>query len=134
MTSSNAWIRIENDTWFKRMYEKVLSLVQVVGSTETFPRICSRQRHRNNLPAESAFEYWKRTVVIPFLDIVCEEIRCCFSPEKRAHYDLCTLMPEVLLTKTTFEIMRLSQTLSKKWSHLMLFASALGSELLRWQN
>ena len=89
MTSSYAWIRIENDIWFKRMFVKVLPLAQVVGSTETFPRIYSRQRHRNNLLAESAFEYWKCTVVIPFLDIVCEEICSRFGPEKRAHYDLC---------------------------------------------
>ena len=77
-----AEIRKEIDTWYHRMYNKVLALANVVSSAETFPRVCSRQRHRDNLPAENALEYWKRTVAIPFLDIVCEEIKDRFSKEK----------------------------------------------------
>ena len=100
VTSSYAGIRKEIDTWFKHMYDRVLALAQVVGSAETFPRICSRQQHRNNLPAESAL-YWKCTVVISFFYIACKEIRCCYSPQKRAHhYDLCIVMAETLMTKT----------------------------------
>ena len=34
----------------------------------TLPRICSRQRHRSNVPADSPQEYYRRTVSVPFLD------------------------------------------------------------------
>ena len=30
-----------------------------------------RQRHRENQPTESDAKYWKRTVTIPFLDVIC---------------------------------------------------------------
>ena len=96
-----AEIRKEIDTWYHRMYNKVLALANVVGSAETFPRVCSRLRHRDNLPAENALEYWKRTVAIPFVDIVCEEIKDRFSKEKRAHYELCALIPAIILKKLT---------------------------------
>ena len=95
------------------MYNKVLALANVVGSVETFPRACSRQRHRDNLPAENALEYWKRTVAIPFLDIVCEEIKDRLSKEKRAHYELCALIPEFILKKLT-----------NKWDHIMPISPA----------
>ena len=129
-----AEIRKEIDTWYHRMYNKVLALVNVVGSAETFPKVCSRQRHCDNLPAENTLGYWKCTVVIPFLDIVCEEIKDRFSKEKRAHYKLCTLMPEIILKKTKKEVVELSQTLTNRWDHLMQISPPLEVGLLRWKN
>ena len=32
---------------------------------------CSRQRNRENYQEESAAQYWKRAVAIPFLDVIC---------------------------------------------------------------
>ena len=75
------------------------------------------------MPAENALEYWKRTVAIPFLDIVCEEIKDRFSKEKRTHYELCAFIPEIILKKLT-----------NKWDHLMPISPALEGELLRWKN
>ena len=56
-------IRSGIDTWFERVYTKVLRLSELVGSAEGRPRV----NRRGTTPAETAKEYWKRTVAIPFL-------------------------------------------------------------------
>ena len=71
VTSCYRDIRNEIDSWFQRMYEKAVTLAKMVGSTEQRPRVCSRQRDRENCPAQSVEQYWNRTVAIPFVDVIC---------------------------------------------------------------
>ena len=78
--------------WFQRMYQKALSLSELVGGSEERPRVCSRQRNRENYQAE----YWRRTVAIPFLDVIFSELKSRFSKEKRARYVLCALISQVI--------------------------------------
>ena len=44
-------IRNAIDAWFQRMYQKALSLSELVGGSEERPRLCSRQRNRKKLPS-----------------------------------------------------------------------------------
>ena len=46
------------DMWFQHMYQTALSLSELVGGSEGCPRVCSRQRNRENYPAESAARQW----------------------------------------------------------------------------
>jgi hypothetical protein len=126
-------IRDEIDAWFTRMYAKVLELAEKVGSIEQRPRNCSRQRNRDNCPADSVPQYWKRTVAIPLLDVICAELKSRFSEDKRAHYELCALIPEVIVTKTTEAAVELGRVFHGKWSHLIPLPAAFDSELLRWR-
>lgn len=84
-------IRNAIDAWFQRMYQKALSLSELVGGSEERPRICSRQRNREDYPAESAAQYWKRMVAIPFLDVSAQNSKVA-SARKRGH-----IMNSVLL-------------------------------------
>ena len=103
-------------------------------SKEERPRVCSRQLNRDNTPAESVSEYWKRTVAIPFLDTVCSELKSRFSQETVAHYELCALIPSVITTKSSDEIADLDDVLRRKWNHLLPLPSSFESELFRWKN
>ena len=71
-----------------------------------------RQRHRENQPTESDAEYWKRTVTIPFLDVICSELKRRPSKEKRAQYELCALIPQVIVSKSEEATVELAQVLS----------------------
>ena len=72
-------IRSGTDTWFERLYTKVLRLSELVGSAEEQPRVY----RRGTTPAETAKEYWERTVAKPFLDIVSSVgIEAPFQPRK----------------------------------------------------
>lgn len=127
-------IRTGIDEWFQDMYMEVLALAEKVGSTEQRPRVCGRQTQRNNCPSESVAEYFKRTVAIPFLDVICSEMKSRFSQDKRAHYELCALVPEVIVKKSIAEVKELGQSLLVKWNHVMPLPSAFQSELQRWIN
>ena len=129
VTKHYSGIRADIDAWFARMYTKVLSLAELVQSTEERPRACNRQQNRDNTPAETVPSYWKRSVAIPLLDTVCAELQSRFSEEKRAHFELCALIPAVLTVKTSEEISELAKVLQAKWEHLLPVSSALESEL-----
>ena len=123
-------IRSGIDKWFERLYTKVLRLSELVGSAEERPRV----NRRGATPAETAKEYWKRAVAIPFLDIVSSELKSRFSHEKRAHYELCALVPEVISKKDENAVTSLLNVLKEKWEHILPLPAAFESELFRWSN
>jgi hypothetical protein len=44
------------------------------------PRITARQVHRANIPADSPEEYYRRNLMIPFLDHITAELEGRFGP------------------------------------------------------
>ena len=74
-------IRNAIDLRFQGMYQKAVSLSELEGEAEERPRVCSRQRNRENYQEESAAQYWTRTVAIPFLDVICSELKRRLSKE-----------------------------------------------------
>ena len=126
-------IRDDIDSWFNRVYAKVLRLAESIGSHEQCPRMCRRQRNRKNHPSDSVAQYWKVTTVIPFLDIVYSELKSRVSEDKHSHYELCALVLEVIMTKSSESLLESCQVLLRKWEHIMPLSSAFDSELFRWQ-
>jgi len=53
-----------------------------------------------------------------------------FSVDKRAHYELCVLIPAVITTK---DEQQLSTILKSKWNHLLPSEDNLDNELARWK-
>lgn len=47
----------------------------------SMPRIVGKQRHRSNHPAESSSEFWKRSLIIPYLDSVITSLETRFAEE-----------------------------------------------------
>ena len=95
---------------------------------------CDQKNRRGTTPSETAKEYWKRAVAIPFLDIVSSELKSRFSHEKRAHYELCALVPEVISKKDENAVTSLLKVLEEKWEHFLPLPAAFESELFRWSN
>ena len=112
-------IRDDIDSWFNRMYAKVLRLAENIGSQEQPSRICRMQRNRESRPSDSVAQYWKVTTVIPFSDIVYSQLKSRFSEDKRSHYELCALVPEVIITKSSESLLESCQILLRKWEHIM---------------
>ena len=86
-----------------KMYTKALKLASDIGCEENIPRIIRGRQTRPNPDEASPCDYWMVIITIPFLDSVISEIESRFSSEKRAHYELCTLVPEVTKTVSTLE-------------------------------
>ena len=49
-------------------------MAQEVGVEETMPRLCNRQTRRDNHDCVDPKDYFKKTVLIPFLDHVLMEM------------------------------------------------------------
>ena len=53
---------------------KASSIAEVSDIAPSIPRTTERQHHRNNVDADSASAYWKRSLYLPFLDHLNNEI------------------------------------------------------------
>ena len=74
-----------------------MHLSESVGAPgPTLPRICSRQRHRSNVPADSPQEYYRRTVSVPFLDHLCSQMEERFSSTQQRAYMGLSLVPDTI--------------------------------------
>ena len=117
-------IRSGIDTWFNLsvcIRTKVLRLSELVR-----PRL----NRRGTTPAETAKEYWKCAVAIPFLE--SSELKSRFSHEKRrAHYELCALVPEVISEKA---VTSLINVLKEKWENILPLPVAFETELFLWRS
>jgi hypothetical protein len=50
-----------------------------VGAVPSLPRICGKQIHRSNIPADSPSEYFRSTISIPLLDHLLSEMSSQFG-------------------------------------------------------
>ena len=78
-------------------------LFQQIGSEEGMPRIIRGRQTRANPSVTSPCDYWRVTVTIPLLDSILSELGTRISDDKRAHFELCALIPEVIREKDVQE-------------------------------
>ena len=73
--------------------------------------------------------YWLVTVTIPFLDSIISEVVNRFADDKRAHFELCALTPEI----KGKDVQETAGTLKSQWKHLLPLEDNLDSELSQWK-
>lgn len=71
--------RSDIDRQFHAIFENASRCAGKHNVHITIPRICGRQTARDNHPAASAEEYFRRSLAIPFLDHLTSEIEARFS-------------------------------------------------------
>ena len=123
-------IRQKVNSEHDRIYHKALDLSTQIGSQETMPHIIGSHQTRPNPRVSMPSDYWRITVTIPLLDSIICEMETRFSAEKRAHYELCALMPIGIIDKDEQELCTI---LKSKWKHLLPAEDDLDSELARWK-
>ena len=64
-TLRNVREEIENN--HHSYFDKASDLAARIGNEISAPRRCGRQRHRGNVPATTAIEYYCREVTVPFI-------------------------------------------------------------------
>lgn len=87
--------------------------------------------HQGQIPLYSHQPNIGVTVSVPFVDAILSEMETRFSVEKRAHFELCTLMPQVIIKKDNLE--ETAKILTSKWKHLLPVEDNFDSELSRWK-
>ena len=72
-------VDMNHSNWFAEIEQ----MCQSVGTQLSLPRICGRQTHRTNVPAQTPSEFYRRTVTIPMLDHILSEIESRFSAHQK---------------------------------------------------
>ena len=67
-------VRNNAKTVFKAWYANTVDLGSDLGTEPSVPRMASRQRHRENTPHDSAEEYYRPALFVPFLDHITQEM------------------------------------------------------------
>ena len=73
-------IRQNIDMHHNKWYEKAVGLADQVNVPPCKPRTCSHMRNRDNPPAETESEYFKRVITIPLVDHLNTELQNRFNP------------------------------------------------------
>ena len=125
-------VRINVDSEHDRIYSQAKKLASDVDSEEKMPRVHGGRQTRSNPAVECPAQFWKVTITIPFLDTIISEMAERFDVNKRAHYELCSLIPEVIKSKENLQ--ETSDILLIKWEHLLPSGDNFQSELSRWKD
>ncbi|KAI4461445.1 52 kda repressor of the inhibitor of the protein kinase-like protein-related [Holotrichia oblita] len=79
------------------LFKKSLDIAEKVGVELSVPRVTQKQVYRSNPPSESAVEYWKRSIIIPYLDSLTSSLDARFSNENTPAFSLTYLHPSSML-------------------------------------
>jgi len=85
---------------FTEIWKNAEMLVKTVDVELRLPRLVGKQRHRENVPASTPEEYFRRTIYIPFLDSMILQLESRFSGHNKAMYSLSSLIPAFITCRT----------------------------------
>ena len=91
-------LRSDVDKVHEVYYDMAVELAEGGGVKPFKKRTGDRQMHRNNVPANSTPEYFKRAVTIPFLDQLVGQIQSRFSEGNLDAFDVMYAFPSYVTT------------------------------------
>jgi hypothetical protein len=71
--SSLRKIRQDGNVW-QELYQDIAKLAEKQNVLPSKPRTAGRQQNRDNVPADTPEEYWRRSVYYPLLDHIANEL------------------------------------------------------------
>ena len=74
-------LREDVDKFDSKCFAEVQRMCDNVGVEPSLPRLCGRQCHRSNVPAQSPSEYYRRTITIPVLDHLLSQLETRFRKQ-----------------------------------------------------
>ena len=78
---------------FRNLFEKAEEIAKLTDVEIVVPRQAGRQHHRANIPAADPEEYYRRTVFLPFIDFLIEQLSSRFQDSPKV-LDLQELLPQ----------------------------------------
>src|SRR5678816_974082 len=92
----------------KKITDEVLKeanqIAEQLGLDMNIPRIVGRQQHRSSHPATNSTKFWRRSLIIPYLDSINSSLELRFSTENTPAYALTYLHPLHILLITIDEL------------------------------
>ena len=95
-------LRQNIDAYSQRIYNHSCRLAEKSNIPVSTPRVSQRQQHRSNPEHSSADDYFKKVVVIPFLDHLIADINSRFTAHSKQAASLQGLLPQNIKSNSTF--------------------------------
>ena len=129
---SLASARAKIESIHDEVYERALALAAFTNAEAKMPRVCNRQVYRDNHGISDVNDYYRVTVLIPFLDHVVNEITQRFGNEPTTVVKGFSIVPEVMLNdsenwKNDF------QEFVQMYEKDMVSMNTLSAELHMWE-
>ncbi len=98
----NDWRTDNDDVVYRDIFCRATALYAAIEDNPEIsipmPCLAGRQRNRNNMPAESPHEYYKRAVWYPLLDCMLSELTSRFSAHSKLAMKMAVLLPAKCVT------------------------------------
>ena len=125
-------VRDKIDAHHGEWFSTVEQMCANVGIQPSLPRVCGRQQHRSNVPAQTPSEYYRRSISIPVLDHLLSELESRFNTHQLTALQGLYIIPSVLVGKTVEEISPKICQLGDMYDGDLPHSSSLQSELHCW--
>ncbi|XP_071035380.1 52 kDa repressor of the inhibitor of the protein kinase-like [Parasteatoda tepidariorum] len=81
---------------FTAIFTNAEHICEELGIEMNRPRVASGQVHRSNVPSENAGEFFRRSIVIPYLNSIISSLKDSFSSTQRKEFSLLQLHPNAM--------------------------------------
>ena len=92
------------DSIHSKWFEEIDKMCRSVGVEPLLPRLCGRQRNRDNIPAQTPSQYYRRTVTIPVVNHLISEMDRRFSEHQKTALHGLNLIPSIWVKKPLSEV------------------------------
>lgn len=98
--------RTSADSGMQSIFDEAQEFADEIGVGLHLPRVASRQTHRSNPPSSDHNDYWKKSILIPYLDSLILSLKERFAPVNLPAFSLFSLHPFNMLDKTKEEMIQ----------------------------
>jgi hypothetical protein len=116
---------------FKELYHQSIKMAEEMGTVIQKPRTTNLQKNRSNIQTETAEDYYRMTVYIPFLDFIISELNTRFP---KTEMECVGKLQHLLSSKLNDECINDILQGAVKYKDDLPCYSALKGELLIWKN
>lgn len=85
-----------DDSYSTDIFSKASSIAESLNIGIGKPRICGRQTYRSNYESDSAEDYFRKSIFIPYLDHLISALETRFSKEHEMLFSLFNILPKNL--------------------------------------
>ena len=124
-------VREQIDLKHKSWYDHAASLAYKHNITIQKPRIVNIQMHRENYNAVTPEEYYRRSLSVPFLDQIINQLEERFSSRHRVHGYAFYAIPSCVISDKQWKQQIIS--FANEYTHLLPNAAALPTEMDGWE-
>ncbi|XP_066274145.1 52 kDa repressor of the inhibitor of the protein kinase-like [Branchiostoma lanceolatum] len=126
-------IRGKAEEEFARVFQAATEMAQGVGNTMDIPRRCGRQTQRSNVEADSPEVYFRRSVFVPFVDGMVEQLATRFQQLSALACRALLLIPSNLHNLQEDHILQLQQYYEPDLPSPLSFRQELRLWKAEWQ-